>query len=264
MMTSPAAMRFASSCGCAPIRTSASPVAIPILTFRPSSSRAQLRIASAALTARSGSSSCARGAPKSAMTASSMNLSTVPPKRSGSARIRAWKGASSAQGTSSGSSVSACAVKAAGPRAERSPPFATRRRPGRVPVTGSRLGAEAAPSGFSRPQLEHVGTLEAYDASGGHVSGSQRVRTSPSVQERGMIAARGVDGIATDDDDPPLRGRRKAAGPRFCCCTAGQACFEYLRALAEELAVENDVVWYQQRGLPHRRGRAVLGGGGRR
>ena len=50
------------------------------------------RIASAARTARSGSSSCATGAPKSAMTASPMNFSTVPPKRSSSLRSRAWYG----------------------------------------------------------------------------------------------------------------------------------------------------------------------------
>ena len=58
----------------------------------PSSASAHSRIASAARTARSGSSSCATGAPKSAMTASPMNFSTVPPKRSSSARTRAWYG----------------------------------------------------------------------------------------------------------------------------------------------------------------------------
>ena len=52
--------------------------------------------ASAARTARSGSSSCATGAPKTAITASPMNFSTVPPKRSSSSRRRAWYGRSSA------------------------------------------------------------------------------------------------------------------------------------------------------------------------
>ena len=42
----------------------------------------------AARTARSGSSSCATGAPKSAITASPMNFPTVPPKRSSSRRRR--------------------------------------------------------------------------------------------------------------------------------------------------------------------------------
>ena len=53
------------------------------------SSTTQSRIASAARTARSGSSSCATGAPKTAITASPMNFSTVPPWRSSSARSRA-------------------------------------------------------------------------------------------------------------------------------------------------------------------------------
>ena len=52
--------------------------------------RAKSRIASAARTARSGSSSWAVGAPKSAITASPMNFSTVPPWRSSSARTRSW------------------------------------------------------------------------------------------------------------------------------------------------------------------------------
>ena len=56
---------------------------------RRSDSAATSRIASAARTARSGSSSCATGAPKTAMTASPMNFSTVPPWRSSSCRSRA-------------------------------------------------------------------------------------------------------------------------------------------------------------------------------
>ena len=50
-----------------------------IRTWSRSSSSTQSRIASAARTARSGSSSCATGAPNSAITASPMNFSTVPP-----------------------------------------------------------------------------------------------------------------------------------------------------------------------------------------
>src|SRR5438093_1101360 len=73
-------------------------------------SAAQSRIATAARTARSASSSCAAGAPKSAITASPMNFSTVPPKRSSSYRSRSWYGRSIAS-TSSGSSCSARAVK---------------------------------------------------------------------------------------------------------------------------------------------------------
>jgi hypothetical protein len=54
-----------------------------------SSSRTQSRIASAARTARSGSSSWEAGAPNSAITASPMNFSTVPPNRTSSVRSRA-------------------------------------------------------------------------------------------------------------------------------------------------------------------------------
>ena len=51
---------------------------------------AQSRISTAARTARSGSSSCVTGAPKTAMTASPMNFSTVPPNRSSSERKRVY------------------------------------------------------------------------------------------------------------------------------------------------------------------------------
>ena len=108
LTTSPEAMPSPAS-GWASRRTSASPVVIPTRSSR-SSSSANSRIASAARTARSGSSSCAVGAPKSAMTASPMNFSTVPPWRSSSARTRSWYGPRSAS-TSSGSIDSARAVK---------------------------------------------------------------------------------------------------------------------------------------------------------
>ena len=57
-------------------------------SFRFSSSTAA-HIARAALTARSGSSPWATGAPKTAITASPMNFSTVPPNDSISERTRA-------------------------------------------------------------------------------------------------------------------------------------------------------------------------------
>jgi hypothetical protein len=75
--TSPAAIPSPAS-GRASMLTSASPVLTAIRTSK-SPSTAASRIASAARTARSGSSSCATGAPKSAITASPMNFSTVPP-----------------------------------------------------------------------------------------------------------------------------------------------------------------------------------------
>jgi len=45
--------------------------------------------ANPARTARSGSSSCAAGAPNTAITASPMNFSTVPPNASMRSRVRA-------------------------------------------------------------------------------------------------------------------------------------------------------------------------------
>jgi pimeloyl-ACP methyl ester carboxylesterase len=56
--------------------------------------------------------------------------------------------------------------------------------------------------------------------------------------------------FATDDDGPLIAGRRAGSGPPVLLLHGGPALgFDYLRALADELAVENDVVWYQQRGL---------------
>ncbi len=86
--TSPTAIPSPST-GRAPSSTSASPVLTASRTWIRSSPRTQSRIASAASTARSGSSSRAAGAPNSAITASPMNFSTVPPNRSSSARNRA-------------------------------------------------------------------------------------------------------------------------------------------------------------------------------
>ena len=89
LTTSPEAIPSPAS-GRASSRISASPVVTAIRTCASSLPRAHSRIASAALTARSGSSSCATGAPKSAMTASPMNFSTVPPWCSSSERRRSW------------------------------------------------------------------------------------------------------------------------------------------------------------------------------
>ena len=61
----------------------------PMRTSKPDS-RAAARIANAERTARSGSSSCETGAPKSPITASPMNFSTEPPCDSSSVLKRSW------------------------------------------------------------------------------------------------------------------------------------------------------------------------------
>ena len=56
--------------------------------------------------------------------------------------------------------------------------------------------------------------------------------------------------FATNDGAPVIAGRRAGSGPRILLIHGGPGLgFDYLRELAEELAVENDVAWYQQRGL---------------
>ena len=56
--------------------------------------------------------------------------------------------------------------------------------------------------------------------------------------------------FTTNDDGPPIAGRRAGAGPPVLLLHGGPGLgFDYLRDLADELAEENDVAWYQQRGL---------------
>ena len=107
--TSPIAMPCSDDS--APTETTATPVSIPIRTasgrswFVSLSSSITGGIRSALKTARCASSSWATGAPYTAITASPMNFSTVPPKRSISRRTRAWYVAS-VSWTSSGSARS--------------------------------------------------------------------------------------------------------------------------------------------------------------
>jgi pimeloyl-ACP methyl ester carboxylesterase len=69
--------------------------------------------------------------------------------------------------------------------------------------------------------------------------------------------ARGVRGsspvawteFTTQDDGPLIAGRRAGSGPPVLLLHGGPGLgFDYLRDLADELAEENDVAWYQQRG----------------
>ena len=55
--------------------------------------------------------------------------------------------------------------------------------------------------------------------------------------------------FSTHDEGPLIGGRRAGSGPPVLLLHGGPGLgFEYLRDLAEELAQENDVGWYQQRG----------------
>ena len=55
--------------------------------------------------------------------------------------------------------------------------------------------------------------------------------------------------FTTHDDGPLIAGRRTGDGPPVLLLHGGPGLgFDYLRDLAEELAQENDVAWYQQRG----------------
>ena len=55
--------------------------------------------------------------------------------------------------------------------------------------------------------------------------------------------------FTTHDDGPLIAGRRAGTGPPVLLLHGGPGLgFDYLRDLADELAEENDVAWYQQRG----------------
>jgi pimeloyl-ACP methyl ester carboxylesterase len=55
--------------------------------------------------------------------------------------------------------------------------------------------------------------------------------------------------FTTRDDGPLIAGRRAGSGPPVLLLHGGPGLgFDYLRDLADELAEENDVAWYQQRG----------------
>ena len=55
--------------------------------------------------------------------------------------------------------------------------------------------------------------------------------------------------FTTHDDGPLIAGLRAGTGPRVLLLHGGPGlAFDYLRDLADELAQENDVAWYQQRG----------------
>ncbi|MBA3428286.1 MAG: alpha/beta hydrolase [Actinobacteria bacterium] len=56
--------------------------------------------------------------------------------------------------------------------------------------------------------------------------------------------------FTTHDDQPLIAGLRAGSGPPVLLLHGGPGLgFDYLRDLADELAEENAVAWYQQRGL---------------
>jgi hypothetical protein len=188
--TSPATMLSPRS-GRAPTATSASPVFTPTRTDRSSSGRLRLISSMAwvirrlARTARSASSSCATGAPNTAMTASPMNFSTVPPNRSISCLATSWK-ARSVSRTSSGSARSDLAVN---PTKSQNRTETTFRSSGWAAGCASRADPHPEqkrdPSGFCCPQVGQVNTPGVYAAFGCRW-GRSSVDVSRHTHERGL------------------------------------------------------------------------------
>ncbi len=137
-----------------------SPVMTPMRPSRPSAGSAS-RISAAARTARSASSSCSSGTPNTAITASPMNFSTVPPWCSTITFMRSKYAASTAR-CRSGSSCSPSAVE---PTTSQNSTVTTLRcprrdaaMPGRAPHSGQNLNAPSE----TYPQIEQAGTRPAY------------------------------------------------------------------------------------------------------
>ena len=189
--TSPVAMPWpwaALSPAAPPIATSASPVLTPIRTARSRPGRVSFssatasRIRRAVRTPRSASSSCAAGAPKTATTASPMNFSIVPSKRSISRRRVAWYASSSSR-TSSGSLRSARVVKPTRSQKRTVTVFLSSSRVAKadaVPSGDAQFKQKRARSGFSAPQFGQVTThasLRGGDMFGKHGRSAQRHRS---------------------------------------------------------------------------------------
>jgi pimeloyl-ACP methyl ester carboxylesterase len=83
---------------------------------------------------------------------------------------------------------------------------------------------------------------------------SSKARKSSSRTRRGSNSRETIVGVwwtefTTNDDGPLIAGRRAGNGPPVLLLHGGPGLgFDYLRDLADELAQENNVAWYQQRG----------------
>ena len=120
------------------------------------------RISAAARHARSASSSCATGTPNTAITASPMNFSTVPPCDSTIPLIRSKYRASSAR-NASGSVDSPSAVEPVTSQNSTVTVFRCSRPP---PASGAAQKPQNwKPSGFSLPQAGQAATSRVYDES---------------------------------------------------------------------------------------------------
>ena len=162
-------------------------------------------IASAHRMARTGSSSCATGAPNAATTASPMNFSTVPPNRSISSAIASKKGRSTAR-RSSGSRRAAISVEAV--RSAKS--MVTTLRSStctRTAADGSRgepqLPQKRLPGRFSVPQAAHI-----------------RTRDVPQAPQKrfaaGLAAPQLGHAMSVTPAPPPTAIRRGSAGGHPC------------------------------------------------
>ena len=144
-----------------PNETTASPVFTATRTAMSGSSRRRSsivsRIRSAARTARTGSSSCATGAPNTPITASPMNLSSVPPNRSRSSFTRRWNG-TRVRRTSSGSARSERSVN---PTRSANTIVTVRRSSAATGAASTAVPQNAqkrAPAGSSAPQFAQAAT----------------------------------------------------------------------------------------------------------
>src|SRR6266516_4655257 len=202
--TSPATIASPSA-GRAESVTTASPVFTAPRIRSSSSGWSALRVptasrtARAALTARSGSSPWAVGAPKTAMTASPTNFSTTPPNDSSSSRTVAWYGVRIAR-TSSGSSRSERDVNPT--RSTKT--TLTIRRSSRSAVSSPSGAPHArqkrAISGFSCPQERQMAIPPSWQRSGSTATASRRKKGPAAAEPFPTRAAKGL-ALAHDEVD---------------------------------------------------------------